>query len=83
MRFLERELELHVVEELLAPKVEQPHIYAEKPHGEDPGVETSTQVESSREGRKHTREANRLFDDARENMGAPTSQRRQRRPPER
>jgi hypothetical protein len=46
-------------------------------------VETSTQAESSREGRKHTREADRLLDDARENVGAPTSQRRQRRSPER
>ena len=74
MRFLERELELHVVEELLAPKVEQPHIYAEKPHGEDPGVETSTQVEYSKEGRKRTREADKFLGDAQENVGAPTSQ---------
>lgn len=68
MRFLERELELHVVEELLAPKFEQPHIYVEKPHGKDRGFDTSTQVESSREGRKHTREADRLLDDAQENV---------------
>ena len=46
-------------------------------------METSTQAESSREGRKHTREADRLLDDARENVGASSSQRRQRSSPER
>ena len=55
----------------------------EHPHAKDPGVETSTQRESSREGRKHTREADRLLDDAWENVGAPISQRRQRRSIER
>ena len=39
-------------------------------------METSTQAESSRE-------VDRLLDDARENVGAPTSQRRQRRSHER
>lgn len=62
---LERELELHVDEEL--------RIDVEQPHAEDPRVEISTQVESSREGRKCTREANKLLDDALENVGAPTS----------
>ena len=46
-------------------------------------METSTQVDSSKEGRKRTRDADKLLDDARENVGAPTSQRRQRRSPER
>ena len=37
MRFsLERELELQADEELLDPKVEEPHIDVEKPHVEDP-----------------------------------------------
>ena len=70
---LERELQLHVVEEILAPK-EEPQIDVEHPHVEDPGVETSTQEESSKDGRKCTREADRLFHDERENVGAPTSQ---------
>jgi len=42
-------------------------------------VETSTQVESSRDGWKRTREADRLLLDARENVGEPSSQHRQRR----
>ena len=46
-------------------------------------METSTQAESSRDGRKHTIEADRLFEDARENVGTPSSQRRQRKSPER
>jgi len=70
---LERELELHADEELLAPKVEGPQMNVEQPHVEVQGVETSTQVESSREGRKCTREADRFLDDARENVGAPSS----------
>jgi len=40
----------------------------EKPH-----------VETSRDGRNHTREVDRLMHDARENVGAPTSHHRQRR----
>lgn len=80
---LERELELHADEEILAPKVEEPQIDVEQPHAEVPGVETSTQAESSREGRKHTREADRLLDVARENVGGPTSQCRKRRSLER
>ena len=46
-------------------------------------METSTQAESSGERRKSTREADRLLDDAWENVGAPTSQCRQRKSPER
>eukprot|EP00253_Pinus_taeda_P025183 PITA_25183 len=46
---------------------------------EDLGVETSTHAESSRDGRKHSREANRLMLDAQENVGHPSSQCRQRR----
>ena len=80
---LERDLELHADEEILAPKVEEPQIDVKQPHTKDPGVETSTHAESSRKGRKCTREANRLLDDARENVGEPTSQHKQRRSPER
>lgn len=39
-------------------------------------MEIFTQENSSREGRKRTREVDRLLDDARENVGAPSSQRR-------
>ena len=68
-----KKLELHVYEEILAPKVEKPHIDVEQPHVDDPGVDTSTQAEYSREGRKRTREADKLLDDAWENVGAPSS----------
>ena len=51
-------------EEILAPKLEEPHIDVEQPHAEDPGVQTSTQSESSREGRKCTKEVDRFSDDA-------------------
>ena len=46
-------------------------------------METSTHAESSRDGWKRSREADRLMLDARENVGQPSSQRRQRRSPER
>ena len=46
-------------------------------------METSTQAESSRDGWKHTKDADRLLQDARENVGAPSSQHRQRRSSER
>jgi len=39
---------------------------------------TSTQEDSFREGRKHAIEVHILLDDARENVGAPTSQCRKR-----
>ena len=45
----------------------------EKPHAEDLGMETSTEVESSTEGRNDTRETERLLYDAWENVGEPTS----------
>jgi len=71
---LERELQIQAVDELLVPKKEESQTDVEQPHAEVPGVETSTQAESSRDGRKCTREANRLLEDARENVGAPYSQ---------
>ena len=46
-------------------------------------METSTQVESSKDGQKHTREADRFLSNARENVGEPYSQCRQKRSPER
>jgi hypothetical protein len=79
---LERELQLHADEEILAPK-EEPQDDVEQPHAEEQRVEAPTHAETSRDGRKHTREADRLMHDARENVGAPTSQRRQRRSPDR
>ena len=45
-------------------------------------METPTHAKNSRDGRNHTGEADKLLHDARENVGAPTSQRRQRRSPE-
>lgn len=66
---LERELELHAEEEFLVPKEEKPPIDAKKPHVEDPGVETSTHAESSGDGWKRSREADRLMLDAWENVG--------------
>ena len=45
-------------------------------------METSTHAETSRDGRRCSREADRLMMDARENVGQPYSQRRQRRSPE-
>lgn len=71
------------MEEILVPKEEEPQTDVEQLHAEVPGVETSTQAESSRYGRKHTREVDRLIEDARENVGAPSSRCRQRRSPER
>ena len=62
--------------ELLVSKEEEPQTNAKQTHAEVPGVETSTQVESSRDGWKRTREVDRLLEDARENVGAPYSQRR-------
>jgi len=80
---LERELQLQAMEEILVPKEEEPQTDVEQPHAEVPGVETSTQAESSREGRKRTREADRLLSDARENVGETSSQCRKRRSPDR
>ena len=46
-------------------------------------MEKSTQEETSKEGRKRTREVDRLVQDVRENLGAPSNFHRQRRPPDR
>jgi len=73
---LERELQLQAMEELLVRKEEEPQTDVEQPHAEVTRVETSTQPESSRDGWKHRREADKLLEDARENVGAPYSQRR-------
>ena len=78
---LERELDLHVDEELLVPKDEPRDV--EQPHAEDHGVEEKTHVEpSTRHGRRRTTEADRLRLDAAEHVGAPTSLHRQRKSPE-
>jgi len=61
------------MEELLVPKQKEPQNDVKKLHEKVPGVETSTQAESSRDGRNCTREADRLLEDARENVGAPYS----------
>jgi predicted nucleotidyltransferase len=74
---LEREIDLHAKEELLVPKDESQDV--DQPHEEVHGVEETTQVELSIiNGRKHTMEADRLRLDVAQNVGAPTSQRRQR-----
>jgi len=70
------------VEELLVLKKEEPQTDAEQPHAEVLGVETSTQADYSKDGRKRIREADKLLEDVRENVGAPSSQRRQGRSPE-
>ena len=66
----------------MVPKEEEPQTDAKHPHAEVPGVETSTQAESSRDGWKHSREDERLLMYARENVGDPSSQGRQRGSPE-
>jgi hypothetical protein len=74
---LERELEFHAEEELLVPKDESQDV--DHPHEEVHGVEEATQAEPSiRNGRNLTKEADRLRLDAKQNVGAPTSQCRQR-----
>jgi hypothetical protein len=78
---LERELDLHVEEELLVPKDESQDV--DQPHEEVHGVEETTQAELSiRNGRKRTMEVDRLRLDAAQNVRAPTSQRRQRQSPD-
>ena len=63
---------MHAVEELLAPKDETQDV--EQPQAEDHGVAKTTHAESStRNGRKCTKEANRLMIDATKHVGAPTS----------
>ena len=72
---LERELDLHAEDEVLVPKNEPQDV--EQPHAEDHGVAKNTHAEPSTiNGRKRTREADRLMLDATEHVGAPTSQRR-------
>ena len=69
---LERDLDLHVEEELLVPKNEPQDV--EQPHEEDHGVEETTHAEPSiKHGRRHTTKAYRLRLDAVEHVGAPTS----------
>ena len=81
MRFsVERELDLHVDEELLVSKNEPQDV--EQPHEEDYGVVENTHAEPSiRNGIKRTTEADRLRLDSVENVGVPTSQLRQRQSP--
>ena len=74
---LERELHLHAEEELLVPKDEPMDV--DQPQEEIHGVEESTHVELDiKQSRKHTKEAERLKVDVTQNVGVPTSQRRQR-----
>jgi hypothetical protein len=74
---LERELDLHAEEELLVPKDESQDV--DQPHEEVRGVEEATQAEPSiRNGRKQATKVGRLRLDAAQNVGVPTSQRRQR-----
>ena len=69
----EREIDLHVEEELLVPKNEPQDV--EQPHAEDHGVAENTHADpSTRNGRRRTTEADRLRLYAAENVGAPTSQ---------
>ena len=79
---LERELHLHVEEELLVPKDEP--LDVDNPQEEIHGVEESTNAEPNiRQGKKRTTEAERLKLDGAQNVGVPTSQRRQRQSPNR
>jgi hypothetical protein len=79
---LERELDLHAEEGLLVHKDESQDV--DQPHEEVHEVEETTQEEPSiRNGRKHTTETDRLRLDATQNVGAPTSQRRQIQSPNR
>ena len=79
---LERELHLHVEEELLIPKDEP--LDVDQLQEEIHGVEESTHVEPNiRQGRKRTTKAGRLKLDGAQNVGVPTSHRRQRQSPDR
>lgn len=73
---LERDLKLHVEEEPLVPKEEEPQIDAEQLHVEDLVVETSTHVDTSRDEWKFSREVDKLMLEVRENVGQPSSQHR-------
>jgi hypothetical protein len=79
---LERELDLHAKEELLVPKDESQDV--DQPHEEVHGVEEATHADPSIiNGRKCTMKVDRLRLDVAQNVGAPTSERRQRQPPNR
>jgi hypothetical protein len=79
---LERELDLHAEEELLVPKDESQDV--DQPHEEVHRVEKTTQANPSiKNGRNHAMEADRLRLDVAQNVGAPTSQCRQRQSPDR
>jgi hypothetical protein len=79
---LERELDLHAEEELLVPKDESQDV--DQPHEDIHGVEETTQENPSiKNGRKRTTKADRLRLDVAQNVGAPTSQCRQRQSPDR
>jgi hypothetical protein len=72
---LEREIDLHVEEELLVTKNESQDV--DQPHKEVHGVEETTQAEPSIiNGRKRTTKADRLRLDATQNIGVPISQHR-------
>ena len=45
----------------------------EKPQFEEKRVDTTTQEEPSKEGRKRTMQVERLLQDVRENVGAPSN----------
>ena len=73
---------MHAEEELLVPKDEPQDV--DQPQEEDHGVEESTHAEPNiRTGRRRTTKAERLKLDVAQNVGAPTSQRRQRQSPNR
>jgi hypothetical protein len=74
---LEREINFHPEEELLVPKDESQDVG--HPHEEFHGVEEATHANPSiRNGIKYTMEGDRLRLDVAQNVGAPTSQHRQR-----
>jgi hypothetical protein len=78
---LERELDLHEEEELMVPKDESQDV--DQPHDDVHGVEEATHAEPSiRNGRKCTMKVDRLRLDVAQNVGAPTSQCRQRQSPD-
>eukprot|EP00253_Pinus_taeda_P027246 PITA_27246 len=74
-------------EELLNPKeepqddVEEPQDDVEHPHVEEKRVEAPTHAKNSTNGRKCAKEYDILMHDARENVGAPTAHRGQKRSP--
>ena len=68
---------MHAVEELLSPKEEPQDV--DNPQEEEQRVDAPTHANKSKNGNNHSREADKLVLDARDNVGAPTSQHRQRR----